>query len=75
MKPRERSPVASADRRRARRHRRLVPRGQATVEYSLVAHFILMGGGASLIAIMPRLFEALNTYLNSIYFVIQTGAV
>lgn len=73
MRAREKR-TASAERVVGRLRRRLA-RGQATVEYSLVAHFVLGVGATGLMFFMPRLFDALNAYLNSIYWVIQSGAI
>jgi hypothetical protein len=53
------------------------PRGQAMVEYSVIAHFILLGGGMALVPIIfgpEGLFEALNRFYDSVYFVLSTGA-
>lgn len=55
--------------------RRRLRRGQSTVEYSVVAHFILLGGGVFLFAYANSLFGALNAYLEGIYFVLRSSAV
>lgn len=62
-------------RRLALRRRR--SRGQAMIEYSIVTHALLAIGAASAMGISQylRLFEGLDIYLKSIYFVLQTGAV
>lgn len=51
------------------------PRGQATVEYSLVSHAILLGGALPMIVIMNKLFDAFSTFYASIYFVLNSGAI
>lgn len=56
------------------KRRRRGPRGQAMVEYSVVSHFILMGGGLAMIPVMSKLIEGLNTYYDSVFAVIQTAA-
>lgn len=65
--------------RNARAHgpaiRRVLQRGQAALEYSLVSHAMLMGGGLAMMPVVVKLFDALNKYLDSLYFVLQTGAV
>jgi hypothetical protein len=70
---------------RVRRWWRL--RGQSTVEYSIVAHVILIAGGLGLMLPVPHprdkgmvsligyLFEAMNSYYESIYFVLKSGAM
>ena len=51
------------------------PRGQAMVEYSVVSHFLLMGGSLVMMKIIPRLFESINTFYDSVYTVIETAAL
>ncbi len=51
------------------------PRGQAMLEYSLISHFILMGGGVFLLPVITRLFEGISLFYDSVYAVIQTGAL
>jgi hypothetical protein len=50
-------------------------RGQAMVEYSLVSHFLIMGGGLALMPVIAKLYEGLNAYYESIYFVLKSGAI
>lgn len=63
-------------------------RGQSTVEYSIVAHVILIAGGLAALAPVPHpshhgdmvpviawLFEAMDMFYKSIYFVLKSGAV
>jgi hypothetical protein len=59
----------------ARRQR--LRRGQSMVEYSVVSHALLLIGATSMLGIGQylRLFEALDTYLKSIYLVLRLGAV
>lgn len=57
--------------------RRRAPRGQAMVEYSVVTHALL---GMGVVGLMPLIFgnrgllAALNTFYDSVYFVLSTGA-
>lgn len=57
--------------------RRRRSRGQAMVEYSIVTHALLLIGGTTMLGISQylRLFEGIDVYLKSVYFVLQTGAV
>lgn len=58
-----------------RTQRRLSPRGQAMVEYSVVAHFILFSGTLLLLPVITRMFEALTAFYDSVYSIIQTAAL
>lgn len=51
------------------------PRGQAMVEYSVVSHFLLIGGSAALLPVIARLFEGINAFYDSVYAVIETAAL
>ena len=51
------------------------PRGQAMVEYSVVTHFLLIGGTLALMPVMSILYNSLSKYYESIFFVLSTGAV
>ncbi len=51
------------------------PRGQAMVEYSVVTHFLLIGGTLALLPVMSILYDSLSKYYESIFFVLSTGAV
>ncbi len=64
-------------RQRARRASRRLVRGQAMVEYSIVAHAVLLIGAGTALGIGQylRLFESINKYLDSLYFVVTSGAV
>ncbi len=55
--------------------KRRAPRGQAMLEYSLVSHFILIGGTAALLPVITRLFEAISQFYDSVYTVIETAAL
>lgn len=57
--------------------RRRRTRGQAMVEYSVVSHAILLIGTTATMGIAQylRLFEAVDTYLRSIYVVLRMGGV
>lgn len=57
------------------RRKRRSPRGQAMVEYTIIAHAMLMGGTILLLPMVSRLLEALSAYYESIYFVLRTAAV
>lgn len=50
-------------------------RGQATVEYALVTHFLLIGGGLLLMPILADFFNSLSLFFESLYFVLNTGAI
>lgn len=47
-------------------------RGQAMVEYSFVAHAILLGGALALMPMLSRLLGSLSAYYESIYFVLTS---
>ena len=51
------------------------PRGQAMVEYSVVTHFLLIGGTLALLPVMSILYNSLSKFYESIFFVLSTGAV
>ena len=51
------------------------PRGQAMVEYSVVTHFLLIGGSLALLPVMTKLFDALSKYYESIFMVLNSGAI
>ena len=46
-------------------------RGQAMVEYSSVVFFLAVSGGVAIITVMPMLMNALDRYLQGIYFMIN----
>ncbi len=50
-------------------------RGQAMVEYSIVMHFVLLGGTLLMLTVIGDLYDALTTFYDSIYFVLNTAAV
>ncbi len=63
-------------------------RGQSTVEYSIVAHVLLLAGGLAALTPVPHpehngdmvpiiswLFKAMDMFYKSIYFVLKSGAV
>lgn len=50
------------------------PRGQAMVEYSVVSHFLLVGGAGTLMIVVPRLFEGISQFYDSVYTVVETAA-
>ena len=47
-------------------------RGQAMVEYTLVAHALLFGGALAVWPFLVYLMRALSIYFKSIYFVISS---
>ncbi len=55
--------------------KRRSPRGQAMVEYTIIAHAMLIGSSIMLLPMVSRLLEALGAYYESIYFVLKTAAV
>jgi hypothetical protein len=58
----------------ASRARRLWhPRGQAMVEYSSITFFLAMAGGVGIITLLPELMNALNSYLQGIYFMLNAA--
>ncbi len=50
-------------------------RGQAMVEYSIVAHALLIGGAVLLLPMISLLLESIGVYFESIYFVLKSGAM
>lgn len=62
---------------RTRQNRRKLTRGQSMVEYSVVSHAILLLGAGTAMGISQylRLFDALDTYLRSVYTVLAMGAI
>ena len=55
--------------------RRRRSRGQAMVEYSVVSHFLLVGGTLALLPVMGTLFEAFSKFYESLFYVINNGAI
>jgi DNA/RNA-binding domain of Phe-tRNA-synthetase-like protein len=55
--------------------RRKAARGQAMVEYSVVSHAILFFGAATIMPIMSKLFENFTKFYESIFFVLNRGAI
>ncbi len=52
-------------------------RGQAMIEYSVVSHFLLVGGAVTLgmLGQMSGLFDSLTKFYESIFFVLTSGAI
>ncbi|HEX8699942.1 MAG TPA: hypothetical protein VF815_13950 [Myxococcaceae bacterium] len=46
-------------------------RGQAMVEYSAIVFFLATSGGVAIITVVPMLMNALDRYLQGIYFMIN----
>lgn len=54
------------------------PRGQAMVEYSVVSHALLLGGGVLMYAIFNGdhgLIAGINKFYDSVYFVLESSAL
>jgi uncharacterized membrane protein len=51
------------------------PRGQAMLEYTIVGHFLLIGGGLALLPAINLMFESITKFYDSVYAVIQTAAI
>lgn len=66
---------ASTEPRPAGLLRRLSRRGQAMVEYSIITHFILIGGVSLMLPLIVRLYDGLSKYFEGIYFVLSSGAI
>ena len=45
------------------------------VEYSVVTHFLLIGGTLALLPVFSILYNSLSKFYESIFFVLSTGAV
>ncbi len=45
------------------------------VEYTIVAHAMLLGTTMALLPMVSRLLEALSAYYESLYFVLRTAAI
>ena len=41
------------------------------LEYSLITHFFMLAGGVSALIILPSMMNALNNYLQNIYFMLN----
>lgn len=57
---------------------RRLRRGQAMLEYSLISHAILLGGGSLMLGIFGSdngLLAALNKFYDSVFFVLENGAI
>ena len=50
-------------------------RGQAMVEYSVISHFMLVGGGLALLPVMMKFYEALSKFYEGVFFVLERGAI
>ena len=50
----------------------LRPRGQAMLEYSVITHFILVGGALAGWPFVSKLIQGLSAYYLSIYFVVTS---
>lgn len=55
--------------------KRRSPRGQAMIEYSIVSHFLLIGGSLALLPMIVKLFEGISLFYDGVYTVIETAAL
>ncbi len=46
-------------------------RGQAMAEYSSIVFFLAMAGGVGIITLLPMLMNALNSYLQGFYYMLN----
>lgn len=51
------------------------PRGQATVEYSMVSHALLFFGGVGVLPLAMNLLTAITAFYESVYAVIQSALI
>jgi hypothetical protein len=47
------------------------PRGQAMAEYSAIVFALATSGGVAIITVLPMLMNALDRYLQGIYFMLN----
>ncbi len=59
----------------SRRRRLRAPRGQAMVEYSMISHLLMIGGGTTMLFLSKELFNKLSLYFDGIYYVLQSSCV
>jgi hypothetical protein len=45
------------------------------VEYSIIAHAILIGGTLLLLPMVTKVFDAMTTFYNSVYAVLQSAVL
>lgn len=55
--------------------RKSSPRGQAMIEYSIVSHFLLIGGSMALLPMIVKLFEGISLFYDGVYTIIETAAL
>lgn len=48
-------------------------RGQAMAEYSTILFALATAGGVAIVAVLPMLMNALDRYLQGIYFMLNTA--
>lgn len=61
--------LAQLPRRAPRRARG--PRGQAMAEYSAITFFLATAGGIAIVTVIPMMMNALDRYLQGIYFMLN----
>lgn len=57
------------------RSNQLARRGQAMVEYSLVSHFLLVGGALAMMPVMSKLYGAFSQFYAGVFFILNNGAI
>jgi hypothetical protein len=67
--------MANSDLKVAKSTKRKSPRGQAMVEYSVVSHFLLLGGSMALLPVIQKLFEGISLFYDGVYTIIETAAL
>lgn len=55
--------------------RKRSPRGQALLEYTIIAHAILFLGGVGMLFLFSMMLRSLSAYYESIYFVLRSAAM
>jgi hypothetical protein len=67
--------MANSELSEAKATKRKSPRGQAMVEYSVVSHFLLLGGTMALVPVISKLFEGISFFYDGVYTIIETAAL
>ncbi|MBL8910064.1 MAG: hypothetical protein JNM17_05085 [Archangium sp.] len=45
------------------------------VEYSLVSHFLLVGGALAMMPVMSKLYGAFSQFYAGVFFILNNGAI